>query len=305
MRGFADATRWAFLAATLQMWLCLPAEAGRWGQHGNFNHGDWDDRRLTVQDSEDIHRTFHPAKTSQPLEIEVDDVDGSIQVTGHDGDQVELIVHRKNRARSDAKLAAAKQEVRLDITEAEGLLGFNVRYPQNDRNSFDCRSSEYAVRFDFELRVPRQCVVALRTVNDGDITVSGVHGGWDVENVNGNIEMRDMAGSGHVYALNGEVDVSFVRNPTEDSDFGALNGDIDVAFQSDLAAKLVLKSRNGDAYTDFEGTQSAGLDIQHERRGEQHVYSVQRGMATQVGRGGPDLEFDAFNGDIRIRKRDD
>jgi hypothetical protein len=47
------------------------------------------------------------------------------------------------------------------------------------------------------------------------------------------------------------------------------------------------------------------MDIQHQRRGNQHVYSMARGMTTQVGRGGPDLEFDAFNGDIRIRNRDD
>jgi len=299
MRSLANATPLASLAAALQMLLCWPAEAGAWGQHVNLSHGDWDDRRLTVRDSEDIRRTFHPAKTSKPLKIEVDDLEGSIQVTGHDGDQVELVAHRKNRARSEESLALAKEAVTLEMSEEQGFLGFYVRYPRNERNS-----PGYAVRFDFELRVPQSCVIALRTVNDGDISVRGVQGGWDVENVNGDIEMLDMGGSGHVYALNGEVNVTFSHNPTEDSDFGSLNGDIDVAFRDDLAAKLLLKSRNGDAYTDFDGTNTTGLDIQHERRGDQHVYSVQRGMSTQVGRGGPDLAFDAFNGDIRIRKRD-
>ena len=68
----------------------------------------------------------------------------------------------------------------------------------------------YDVRFDFTIRVPRDAALRLCTINGGDVIVNGTRGDFDVDNVNGLIEMnqrgrvgqrahRQRPGDGHLH----------------------------------------------------------------------------------------------------------
>ena len=63
----------------------------------------------------------------------------------------------------------------------------------------------YDVHFDFTIRVPRDVALRLCTINGGDVIVNGTRGDFDVDNVNGLIEMRGVAGSGSAHTVNGPV----------------------------------------------------------------------------------------------------
>jgi len=270
-------------------------------------HGEgWDERHLQESDTEEIRQTF--AGGARPLQVVVDNLNGSIEVVGHDADRVELVARRTNRARSPEKLQEAKRAVQLDIDAEPGRVRLYVDGPHRDRDGrthdLGARHMGYQVDFDFTLHVPRHAEVDLRTVNDGDIRVTGIRGGYDVENINGGIEMLDVGGAGRVYALNGEVHVTFERNPSDESFFGSLNGDVEIEFRRDLAAELRLKTFNGDVYSDFEVSAATADAPERERRNGKHVYRVGKSFGVLVGGGGPRLEFDAFNGDIRIVNRD-
>jgi|SoiMethySBSTD1v2_1073268.scaffolds.fasta_scaffold210476_2 hypothetical protein len=274
---------------------------------GTSRHGgDWDERRLTESDSEEIHRTF--AGGARSLQVVVDNMSGSIEVVGHDVDRVELVARRTNQARSPEKLEEAKREVKLVVEEEAGVVRLFVdgpqRCPDGSVRELGVRHYGYRVHFDFTLRVPRHAEVDLRTVNDGEIRVTGVRGGYDVENINGGIEMLDVGGAGRVYALNGEVHVSFERNPDGESSFGSLNGDVEIEFRRDLAAELRLKTFNGEVYSDFEVSAVPREVPEREQRDGKNFYRAGKGFGVRVGSGGPRLEFNAFNGDIRIVKRD-
>ena len=54
----------------------------------------------------------------------------------------------------------------------------------------------------------------------------------------------DIAGSGRVYALNGKVTATFVKNPERSSYFGSLNGAVEVWFQPNLSADVSGKVRS-------------------------------------------------------------
>jgi len=58
------------------------------------------------------------------------------------------------------------------------------------------------------------------------------------------------------------------------------------------------------AYTDFDVTALPGRPAVSERRDGKFVYKTNSFYGVRVGRGGPELKFDAFNGDIRIRQRE-
>lgn len=239
-----------------------------------------------------------------PHRLEVDNVFGAIQIVVHEDSRVELAATRLTFARGTADVARAAREVTLDVREDGATLRVYVDGPFRD-----CRDGhrwswprrDYIVRYDFAIKVPRGVEIAARTVNDGDIKVSGVTRGFDVENVNGAVEMMDIAGGGRARTVNGDVRVVFRENPPVASAFASVNGDVVVHLKPGLSADFRLKTFNGEIYTDFDVTRLPALAPTSERRDDgKLVYRTDGAFGVRVGRGGPELSFDAFNGDIRI-----
>jgi len=263
------------------------------------------DEDLTLSENETIRRSFSAVKSA-----DVDDFDGSITVAGADRSDIEMEVHKTIRARSQEKIEEAKREVRLDIAQSGADLRLYVDGPFRCKcgdGSINYRGSRYygyEVSFDVHLKVPRDVNLRLRTVNRGNIRVENTTGNFDVENINGGVDLVSVGGSGHAYALNRPLKVVFSRNPAAASDFGSLNGDVDITFLRDLSADLWMKTFNGHAYTDFDVTTLPGRPGVREQRDGKFVYKSNSFYGVRVGHGGPELKFDAFNGDIRIRQRE-
>jgi hypothetical protein len=260
---------------------------------------------LTVTESKEFQRTFPAVKS-----VDVDNFDGSVTVKGSDTRDIRIEVRKNIRARSPEKLEEAKREVQLDMAPHDDGLRIYVDGPFrcrcgdgsiNDRGS---RFYGYEASFDFTLQVPRDTNLRLRTVNHGNIRVEKTVGTFDVENINGGLELLEVAGSGHAYALNRPVKVLFSRNPAAASDFGSLNGDVDIAFQPGLSADLWMKTFNGHAYTDFDVTALPSRPAPREQRDGRFVYKSNEFFGVRAGQGGPELKFDAFNGDIKIRNQE-
>ncbi len=260
---------------------------------------------LSVVESETIQRVFPAAKS-----VDVDNFDGSITVTGSGTQEIKIEVHKTIRALSAEKIQEAKREVQLDMAPHDDGLRVYVDGPFRCKcgdGSINWRGSRfygYEVSFDFTIQVPRDTNLRLRTVNRGDIHVENVAGTFDAENINGGLELLEVSGSGHAYALNRPVKVLFNRNPAAASDFGSLNGDVDIAFRPGLSADLWMKTFNGHAYTDFDVSALPGRAGIREQHDGKFVYKSNEFFGVRAGNGGPELKFDAFNGDIRIRNRE-
>lgn len=250
-----------------------------------------------------IRRTLEFSAGNAMKMLEVDTISGSIQVTGYDGRTVEMVAKQTIRADSEDRLRAAKAEVKLDISEKSDIVSIFVDEPSRQRfRSSVGRSSwtdpGYEAVFDFELRVPRDAKVRLKTIN-GNIVVRNVTGDFNIEGLNGGVEMRDVSGSGRVHTLNGTLNITFNGSPKGDSYFGSLNGDVDVTFPKNLSADIRFKSFNGGVFTDFPigAAPAAAPRTVNGRLILRNEFSVAR-----IGSGGPMLEFDGFNGDVRIRQ---
>jgi len=254
-----------------------------------------------------IKKTLTFSKTDQSREFAIDNINGSIKVVGEKRKDVLLIVHKKMRARSNKKLEKAKKEIQLDISEDEGMISIYVDAPYRKEdgsvNYRGYRHHGYEVTFNFEVKIPRDTDIYLKTINDGDITVKNVRGDYDVKNINGGITMSGLAGSGKVYALNGEVELDFDRNPKSDSYFGSLNGDVDISLQKNFSADLLIKTFNGDVYTDFPVTYLPHQAVEKKKKGGGFIYKTGKRTKVRVANGGPVIELDGFNGDINLIKK--
>ena len=239
----------------------------------------------------------------------VDNIWGDITVNGYDGDEITVKAVKAISADDEDDIAEIEREVFLDITREDDLLELYVDGPFRDRNDRSRRRSErrhrdYEVRFDFDIQVPRGTYVELSTVNDGEIYVRNIDGDYDVHNINGGIEMEGIGGSGEVYALNHDVAVDFVRNPTKNSRFGSLNGDVRLHFLPRLSADFYLKTFNGEFFSDFPVSYlPLKAEAYSEKTNGKYVYKVNRKTAVRAGNGGPDIELDMFNGDAFLLEK--
>jgi len=263
--------------------------------------------RRGVYNEEKIERTFTFAAGVENRRLVVDNINGTIDVVGYDGDKIEMKAVRGIDAEDDEKADEARREVVLEIKEEKGKVILYVDAPWRTRNGINYRGWHYYgydVSYDFELRVPRKTSLFLKTVNSGKIIVKDVEGEHEVSHVNGGIDMTDIIGPAKVTTVNGPVKVSFSKNPEGDCIFKTVNGKVEVELHDGLSADLKLKTFNGQVYTDFDvidlPRKVAALE---ERSGRKRVYRKGDSFSVRVGKGGPEFSFDTLNGSIYILKQ--
>lgn len=264
--------------------------------------------RYDVVDESSMTRTLSFAAGGSRT-LDVRNINGFIRVEGTDDSNVQMSIRKVIRAETQDDLAAAGRDVRLDFRE-----GARVEATVIDHRGHVCGGRwnddggrwdrvRYHVRFDFTIRVPRSAALRLCTINGGDVIVTGTQGDFDVDNVNGLIEMKQVGGAGSAHTVNGPVTVTFTANPSRESSFKTVNGNVDVTFRDGLAADFAMKTFNGGLFTDFETAPVATTArATGERRNGRFVYRANEFTRVRVGRGGPQITFETLNGNVRARR---
>jgi hypothetical protein len=262
-------------------------------------------RSFRVEDTEKIQRTF-TFSGNDARRLLVDNISGSVHVTGAAGSALQVSVTKLIRAASDTAMAEAKRDVKLDMNQQGNFVRLYVDGPFRTRDGVSYRGDDYygyRVIYDYEIQVPADTELVLKTVNDGNIEVKKTTGDFTINGLNGGIDMQEVSGSGVVKTLNGPVKVTFTRNPAKPCEFKSLNGNVDVYFQPGLNADVAFHTLNGGIYTDFDvvtrPTQGSAQNVDGK-----FLYRVdRRNMTGRTGSGGPELKFDTLNGSIRLRSK--
>lgn len=233
-----------------------------------------------VDDHSTDTRTFADVR-----EIVLDNVSGTVEVTGYDGRDAVVRIEKRIRAESDERLEAARREVKLDMTQAGGTLKLLVDGPfRCNCSGWGRRRDGYDVTYDFRLRIP-------------------MNAGFDVRTVNGAVTMDGLAGPGKATTVNGGVRVVYAKNPPGALSLETINGDVDVTLRPGLSADLRMKTMNGGMYTDFEVTALPAEPTVGERKNGKFVYKMQDAARVRAGAGGPEFSLKTLNGNIFVRSR--
>jgi hypothetical protein len=255
--------------------------------------------RLEKKDT--VAKIFKFSSPEKAGTVKVDNVFGSITVSGTKTTEVRLEAKKLLRADSQDDLQKAEQEVVLKMAEKGNVLDIYVDGPfrcqDGSRHGSD---RDYVVAYDFTLQVPEQTSLILKTVNDGDILVRNVRGEFTVRNVNGHIELQDIAGPVSSKTVNGRIRAEFRENPAAACSFTTVNGDLDVRFTPGLAADFQLKTFNGDIFSDFPVSYLAARPGTASREKGRFVYRSHDFQGLRVGKGGPEIRMETLNGDIMI-----
>ena len=265
--------------------------------------------RYDVVDESAVTRTLSFAAGGGRT-LDVRNISGFIHVEATNDPAVQVSIRKVIRADTREDLAEAQRDVRLDFRDGaprvEAIVtdrrGHVCGEEWNDRGDRWDRV-HYDVKFDFTIRVPREVALRLCTINGGDVIVNGTRGDFDVSNVNGLIEMHDVAGSGRAHTVNGPVTVTFTVNPKQSSSFKTVNGNVDVSFPAGLAADFAMKTFNGGLFTDFDAEPLASkVETAGERNNGRFVYRRNEFTRVRVGNGGPEITFETLNGNVRARR---
>jgi hypothetical protein len=260
--------------------------------------------RADVVETRELAETI-AVPAGAPLVVIVKNIIGPIHVRGHDGDSVEMRATETVRGDLQADIERARAEMQLRTESEPGRVAIRVRSIGADGEpcNTNCRGrwDGYSVEYAIEVRVPRSATLEVATVNDGDVTVEDVDGGFELKNVNGAVRLVRAGGSGSVHTVNGDVDASFARAPSEPLSFQTVNGELDVTFPANLSAELAFHTMQGDVFTDFD-VESLSDPPEVRRDRGRFVMNLNRTSAFRVGAGGDRHTFNALNGDILVRK---
>lgn len=245
-------------------------------------------------------------------------INGSIKVTGYEGEKILIEAERTIKAKSDDRLEKGKAEAQLKqidrmdtliVYVGNGCRNFGFRNKRHgtgwsyygDCDNDDCQTL-YDFTFNFTVKVPFGINVEVSTINEGNISISQVKGAVKANNINGAIKLSALEGSASASTINGDVDIEYLRNPSKDCKYYTLNGDINALFMKGLAANMSFKSFNGSLYTNV--AQLEGLPAMLEKKQSEEGLKLKvSNNRFKIGNGGVMQDFETFNGDVIVKEK--
>lgn len=225
-----------------------------------------------------ISRTW-PAASIHRLDLH--EINGSVEITAGASDTISLVAHVRARG---VKPDATKENKGYFQSVVDGdTLSIGRREHREFRIPFIFSTNDVSV--DYEIKVPPQIDLDLRTVN-GRIATKGISGETEAVTVNGPIDL-ETAGTREVSAktVNGRVKARFLQT-FGGASFKTVNGGVEAVLPSSASFACDLSQVNGDFEAAFP------LDI-HSRPGSRRV-------SGEVNGGQHELHIVTVNGDVQI-----
>ncbi|QMU31191.1 DUF4097 family beta strand repeat-containing protein [Adhaeribacter radiodurans] len=254
-----------------------------------------------VAQNENKNLTVALSKPSQPGNLKVELMNGSIKVTAHSGKDVIIGYSGRgddNDSKRDRQNDAAANGLRRIPNNSFGLEA------SEENNRVVVRTNSFNKEMDLNIKVPRDFSVKLSTLNGGKIIVEGVNGEMEISNLNDDIRLTDVSGSVVANTLNGDLQVSLRKiNPNVPMAFSTMNGKIDVALPANAKFATKMKADNGEIYSDFEmNFNKDGKEKDLVKVSGGKSIKLDKWLYGSVNGGGPEFMFKNFNGNIYIRK---
>jgi DUF4097 and DUF4098 domain-containing protein YvlB len=214
---------------------------------------------------------------ANPLDIDAGR-NGGIRVRGWDRGDVLVRARIEAQAGTDAEARRLVAAVRIDTA------GARVRADGPDTSG---REESWSV--SFELNVPRNAMLTLKT-NNGGIAIDDFRGTATFHAKNGGLALRNVGGDLRGETTNGGVTLDVTGDHWDGSGLNVEthNGGINLNLPKGFSAELEAGTTHGRVSIDFPVTVQG---------------SIGRHLETTLGSGGPKLRAITTNGGVTIRQR--
>ncbi len=235
----------------------------------------------------------------KPYKLKVSLFAGSIKVTGYTGDKIIINVESEDEERKSKK--AEKQEGGLK--KISGTPSYEIKVVE-ENNDVSVSNRRMLGAINLEIKVPQSGTLVLNTVNGGEISVTGLKGELELNNVNGDIKLLDISGSAIANTVNGDIKASF-SSVTSDKPmaFSTFNGDVNLSFPPTMKANLKMKTDQGEVFSDFEVAidKTAAAPVKSNSGGTYKIIK-DAWVTGKINGGGAEVMVKSWGGDLYIRK---
>jgi hypothetical protein len=266
-----------------------------------------------------INETINKSLPSTKVLL-VDNINGAVHIKGSSSNKFELSANKTITGDSKKKAKQGAQETSLAMFSRNDTSIVHIKNPymmyksrsKNGRPNFggyrwdngDQKETGYNFKFDITVKVPQNTHLIVRTINNGDISVSNIKGEIIANNVNGAIALDQVTGKTKARTINGQLKANYTQVPAQGSSYYTLNGNIKINYPKNLSAELRFKSFNGEFYTDYPVEYlPASVVKKTVRNGKKKIYKIDKYTAVKVGKGGEIFRFETFNGNIYIHQQ--
>jgi DUF4097 and DUF4098 domain-containing protein YvlB len=238
------------------------------------------------------------ADANRPVTMSIHLLRGNVTVRAYNGHEVIVDSKANSPEKPDKKESTHEGMHRI----AGGMSDLSIE-SENNKVTISDRSGRGA---DVTIQTPVNTSLNVHSISGGQITIEGVNGDVDAQNMSGAVTIRNVSGSVVAHSLNGSVTVTMasVKSGSPMS-FTSLNGTIDVTLPANLAADLSMKTTHGEIYSDFDvKLKPATKPVVEESGTKKGKYKVKTegSVGGTINGGGPEFKFQTLNGNIYIRK---
>jgi hypothetical protein len=226
---------------------------------------------------------------------------GNIIVRGYEGQEAIIDVGGDAARRERNRRNVPPGMRRID----NGAAGVDII---EDNNTIRVSGGNWMNKADFEIQVPMQTSVRVKSNFGGEIRIENINGEIEAETMNGEVNITNVSGPVNAHTMNGELTVTLNNvMPDKPMSFSTMNGEINVTMPSSVKANLKLKTNHGEMFTDFDIQMDAAArpaQVEDNRgRGGPFRVRMDSTVFGTINGGGPELQFTTFNGNILIRKK--
>jgi DUF4097 and DUF4098 domain-containing protein YvlB len=245
----------------------------------------------TLRDTFQKHISFSPGGY-----LSLTNVNGNIEISSWDKQEVEIIAHKKVRADDSDVAEKLMRELEIAIIEDDDKIEIETRTPRRRRGHsgfFDWLfgDGDYSCAVSYELKVPYEIDLNVQSTN-GNVELKGIKGKIRMHSTNGKIDASGVVGFVRCNTTNGQIRVEFDQIPGDDEiSFVTTNGSIKLYLPRDYGGEVDLKTTNGKIKTDFTLT----IDRKWSRR---HLTGT-------INEGAGELRCSTTNGNIYLYYNDE
>lgn len=192
----------------------------------------------------------------------VKNVYGNIEIEGHESNQIIIEVEKVINTADGKYLEQGKEEISYSIIEKSNEIIIHPNAPffsyDNQMNihfNDSVPKAPYTFQLNFKVKVPIATNIDARIIGKGSLKIKGIHSQHiKTTNISGDLILTNISGNTNAKTINGDIKISYAKNPSEASSYQSINGDIRVAYQTNLNANINFKNKGGSGklYSEFQ-----------------------------------------------------
>ena len=239
--------------------------------------------------------SFHQVIEAAGLEeVALETVNGSIDVTGCDGDQIIFDAALMVEGKKEATCRELLEKIEIDVDKDGEIL--HIDYESKSKRG-------YSITVSYTLQVPRQLEIDAETVN-GSIDLKGITGEVDLETINGSIDCFDLSGGASAETITGSIEF---RNVSGELNAETINGSISCVCKGEAPESADFETINGKISVELHKTpdahiEAAALNGKIRLYGLSNIELIKKAQtfSSVLGSGKGSYDFSTINGSITI-----